>query len=237
MPFPLAREPHARARTTRLVSRVAALGTALVLLAGCSRGSGEGGPVTITLTPSSIAAISMEVLGESSARSYPWTVEDGVGAELAYNGAANYVGDRVRIGIRPSADGELESDLCRELADEITGCEQTSNEKLMRLWVTWRTETPGGDPGIVTVTRVKGGETAFIELVGPVITGDPRTLLDGDRFSVPSLQAVLEDSRMDLKTSEAAIALGKRVKGWSDQTPGSVTGATIAPTGSATTTP
>lgn len=213
------------ARATALV----ALCSAALVLTGCSRGSGSEEAVEITLTPGATAAIGMDVLGDPAARSYPWEVEDGVGAELAYGGGKSYPGDRVRIGLRPSWDGERESDLCRTLGDEVDGCDQTSSDKLVRLWVTWRNETPGTDPGEVTVTRVKGGETATIQLTGPVITGDPRTLLDGDRFSVPSLQAVLEDPRLDLKTSDETIAMGNRVKGWQDQRPADASTTTSFP--------
>lgn len=191
--------------------------TALVLLTGCS-GAAEEEAVKVTLTPKVVAAITLDVLQETAQRSraVPGTAEDEVGAELQFAGIGSYTGDRLTVTVRSSREGEQEQDLCRELAKEQAPCESLSTERSTRLWLTWRTEQREVDPGVVTLTRIRGGETTLIELTGPVITGDPRTVLNGDRFSVPSLVKVLEDPRLDLVTDEDAIEMADRVASWQD---------------------
>lgn len=194
---------------------LAALATT-VLVTGCSSSTGDEGPAEITLTPRAVAAIALDVLDETSEGAHAIRVDEGVGAELTFDGAGAYRGDRLQVTVRPTLDGEQEEDLCAELDDTVAGCEQLSKVKSTRLWLTWTTETPSTDPGYVLLTRMRGGETSTIEVIGPVITGDPRTVLAGDRFTVPAMQKVLEDPRLDLVTSDAALLLGDQLRGWQD---------------------
>lgn len=221
---------------TTLRGRSLALGVAsLALLTGCS-GGGEEEAVKVTLTPKVVAAITLDVLDETAQRSWavPGTADDEVAAELQFAGIGSYTGDRLTVTVRSSKDGEQEQDLCEELAKDEAPCESLSSDRSTRLWLTWQTEQREIDPGRVTITRIRGGETTTIELVGPVITGDPRTVLNGDRFSVPSLVKVLEDSRLDLVTDEEAIEMAARVASWQDGGPASPTPLTPTPSPAAT---
>lgn len=205
--------------TRRTTGTTLALLTSLVL-AGCSGGSSTDGPTRITLTPRAVAAITHDVLGERVQDSFPVQVSDGVGAELALTGISGYQGDRLRVTVRPTLEGEQSEDLCAEVAETVTGCDQLSNDKSIRLWLTWTTEEPGGDPGRALLTRMRGGETSTVEVTGPVITGDPRVVLAGDRITVPIMRKVLEDPRLDLVTSEAALLLADQLTAWHDSAPG-----------------
>lgn len=207
-----------RLRPTRSLgstARVSLCALALVLaLAGCTGSAQEDTGPEVTLTPRIAAAITLDVLDDRAAESSGTTGEgDAVEASMRFRGTKGYEGDLLTVEVRPSEEGEAAENPCTE---EFDGCVQLSKEQSTRLWLIWQLEEPEEDPGMVSLLRVRGGETSRIALYGPVVTDDPRTALAGDRFAVPSLLTVLEDPRLDLVTTEDAIELGERLEGWKD---------------------
>jgi len=120
--------------------------------------------------------------------------------------------------LRYSDGGALSVGVGRRLTNFLSGCDAPQGESLTGCAETddgllfWEGEAPESDPGVVYVQVSKGETDVLLFYSGPRITADPREL--ELPISVESLFAIAADPRVDVTTSEDAIALGEDAEFW-----------------------
>lgn len=125
-----------------------------------------------------------------------------IGASVRYE-AQSAIGRHFAVSLIPTATSSTHPlasfctpSTCAELPGDVT--------------LGWQLLTPEEDPGIVWVTRTMADAVAYVELFGPEITGDPRTL-DLGGVTVDDLVAVLEDKDLRLETRAALVREGENL--------------------------
>ena len=204
---------------------VAALAVLAVLLAGAcgtddgstGRSADEGAPGEsgglpagggdVPTTQRAVAAIALEHLPRTP-HLFPADVSSDLprgtlGAGLRYDPTGESDGRLVEVMVGPP----LRLDLC-EGAD---GCVRRTVEggELVRLW---ELEEPEEDGGHLVVLMVRDDEVVYALNAADTITGDPREL--DLRFPVEDLEELVQDERLGLTTSRAAVDAGSRIECW-----------------------
>lgn len=130
----------------------------------------------------------------------------GIGTELRYNSDGEYDGDQLVVATGRGLDPALVDCDAKE-TQSLAGCITTDQGTLM-----WEDETPKEDPGVVYVFVDKGETGALLFYSGPSITGDPRELRMP--ISTEVLFAIANDPRVDVTTSDEAVAEGADLSFW-----------------------
>jgi hypothetical protein len=201
---------------------VSTLGLVLVLaVGGCGSDPGSSGPGVrddLPLTQRAIAAVALEhAPTDTTHRQATYTDRrdppGALGADLRYDGGGEDDGGLLRVFLTPET--EKPEDLC-EHADVYGGCEVREVDG-GRLVVQWFEAEPEEDPGGVAVTMIRADETVSAGWSGDTITGDPR---DQDlRIPIDVLEAIVQDQRISLTTTQDVLDLGERLDDWSGQEP------------------
>lgn len=183
-----------------------------VLLAGCGdEGASLVGAGDVPITQRAIAAMTLEHAPEdtttreatSTDRSDP---EGALGADLRYDGDGEYDGDLLRVFLSPPRDDE---NPCGD--DEEDRCDSREVDQ-GTLTLAWDVEAPEEDPGYVSVVLQREDETVSVGWFGDTITGDPR---DQDlTLSIDTLEAIAQDPRISLTTSQAVVDAGGDLDDW-----------------------
>lgn len=191
--------------------RLGILLLAVVLLTAC--GDTKSPPVTsdgdVPITQRAIAAMALEHAPEdTSSREATYTdrsdPKGALGADLRYPAGPTDDGDLLRVFLRPGP-GPGPDDLCGD------GC-ATRDVDGGRLTLAWIEEEPEEDPGYVSVVMQRGDETVSVSWFGDTITGDPRKQ-DLD-IPIETLEAIAEDPRISLTTSQAVVDAGADLDDW-----------------------
>lgn len=183
------------------------------LLAGCGERTGVAdGAGDVPITQRAIAAVALEhaPTGTTSRVARYTDLEDpkgSLGADLRYRGDGESDGDLLRVFVLP---GRGAKEPCqREEYDD--GCE-TREVDGGRLTFTWTEEEPEEDPGYVAVVLQRDDERVSVSWYGDVITGDPR---EQDLFiPVDTLEAIAQDARISLTTSQEVVDAGEDLDDW-----------------------
>jgi hypothetical protein len=199
------------------VRRLGILLLTAALLAAC--GDATSPPVTsegdVPITQRAIAAMALEHAPDNTThRQATYTdrrdPKGSLGADLRYRGGGESDGDLLRVFLSP---GPGPKDLCRNAGD---GCEsrEVDGGTLALMWVEVE---PEEDPGYVSVVMQREDETVSVGWFGDEITGDPR---DQDLFiPIKTLEAIAQDPRISLTTSQAVVDAGDELDDWSGAEP------------------
>jgi hypothetical protein len=182
----------------------------LVALSACGTGSDAEKSGDIPITQRAIAAIALEYLpAGTTTREATYTdnhdPKGALGADLRYAGDGEDDGGLLRVFITP----KVEKKPCADQASD--GC-TVRNVDGGKLVLSWATEEPEEDPGFVDVTMIREGQETQVSWSGDTIKGDPRA--QHLRISITRLEAVAQDKRLGLTTSQEAIDAGKGLKEW-----------------------
>lgn len=184
---------------------------AALVVGGTSPASGQG---EVPITQRAIAAMALEhaPTGPTHLQA-TWTGPHygggGLGADLRYRGDGESDGDLLRVFVTPK-HGPAHP--CRGLPH----CESRPVEG-GRLTLSWGLEEPEEDPGYVGVVMQRGGESVSVTWSGDVITGDPR---DQQLFiPVPTLEAIAQDPRISMTTTQQVVDAGAALAHWSGGEP------------------
>ena len=193
-----------------------ALGILLVsalVLAGCGDETATpAGGGQVPITQRAIAAIALEhAPTDTTRREATYTdrrdAEGSLGADLRYHGDGESDGDLLRVFVAP---GHGPADICAENGYDAD-CETRQVEGGI-LSLRWQTKMPEEDPGIVVVEMQRADESVSVLLAGPDITRDPRK---EDLFvPVDVMEAIAQDERISLTTSQAVVDAGERLDDW-----------------------
>ncbi len=181
------------------------------LITGCGD---EGPPVTsdgdVPITQRAIAAMALEHAPEdTSSREATYTdrsdPKGALGADLRYPAGAGDDGDLLRVFLQPGAGPE---DLCADRGDSCEGRDVDGG----RLTLAWTLEEPEEDPGYVSVVLQREDETVSVSWFGDTITGDPRE--QDLEIPIETLEAIAQDPRISLTTSQAVVDAGADLDDW-----------------------
>lgn len=185
-------------------------------LSGCGNAT-QAGPTNAAVggsaptTAQALAYVAADHAGtpDSAARERDGAEEltsGGVGTELRYGSDGEYDGDMLVVAVGRGLDPAL-IDCDAEETQSLAGCIATDQGMLM-----WEDEAPEEDPGVVYVLVDKGESAALVFYAGPSITGDPREL--DMPISTEVLFAIANDPRVDVTTSDEAVAAGADLSFW-----------------------
>jgi hypothetical protein len=182
----------------------------LVALSACGSGSDAEKSGEIPTTQRAIAAIALDHLPtKTTTREATYTdnhdPKGALGADLRYAGDGESDGGLLRVFITP----KVEKKPCG--GQTLDGCSIRSVEG-GKLVLSWATEEPEEDPGFVDVTMIRDGQETQVSWSGDTIKGDPRK--QHLTISITQLEAVAQDKRLALTTTQDAIDAGKALKKW-----------------------
>jgi hypothetical protein len=183
--------------------------TALVLT-GCGDDQPPPSGGDVPITQRAIAAIALEhAPDDTSRRAATYTDRSSprgaLGADLRYHGDGESDGKLLQILLTP---GHRLDDLC---TTNDAGCESRPVDG-GTLTLAWQREVPEADPGIVLVTMQRDHEAVAVSWSGDVIDGDPREL--DLEIPVHTLEAIAQDPRISLTTTQDVVAAGERLDAW-----------------------
>lgn len=190
-----------------------ALGLVAVALSGC--GDQTDPPVSgagdVPITQRAIAAMALLHLPDDTTtreatytdRSYP---EGALGADLRYGGGAETDGDLLQVFLVP---GHGPQDPCADYPRDRCEAREVGGGTLS---LGWETEEPEEDPGYVWVELQRADERVSVSWYGDVIKGDPRE--QDLEISIDDMEAVAQDPRISLTTSQAVVDAGEDLDDW-----------------------
>jgi hypothetical protein len=183
-----------------LVAMVGATACGSTSTTGQASGSDE-----VPITSRAIAAVMLDHISTTTSRREATYVDetsprDYVGADFRYHGDGESDGDLVQVTLQrarslPACDRER----CADLAGGAR--------------LHWQLIAPEEDPGIVALSMEREGTLITALVSGPDITRDPRTM--ELQPSVNTLNDLVSDPRLRLRTSPKTVADGRHVTHWS----------------------
>ena len=189
--------------------------TLLLGLVGCGTATAPGqawptGGGEEPTTPAALAWVATQYVGDPQSASAEGDIAEelgnsAIGAELLYpSDDQQGDGDALVVAV---GTGRPDGLACTADHQTWGGCVKNGQGTLL-----WEDEEPEEDPGNVGVAVIKGETMVVVFQSGPAITGDPRNL--ELPTSVADMFAIAVDPRVDMTTSEEAVATGAGLPYW-----------------------